>query len=257
MRRRLWIVVLLLLLAAPLQAQLTVIDPANLAQAVLIAERTQQHYEELQAQLRTILRMEKALENMDGYRFPSINIPLHDEDRWSFGKPWLHGLNGGDPTGSGYWSTTVPLIAPDEGFAHLPPGAQQVLGREYATIELTDSVASMAGHQLGVLRGYHQRTQQAIAGLEDDVMNSLPRFHEITTVLDKVAGGELIGRRQDMAANQLLSHALEQLLARSKRMRDTEASTVNMQLVMWRDGRDANEAFVSGTGDALRTWRQP
>jgi len=27
--------------------------------------------------------------------------------------------------------------------------------------------------------------------------------------------------------------------------------------VMWRDGRAANEAFVAGTGDALRTWRQP
>lgn len=257
MFRRLGVIALVLMLGVPLQAQLTVIDPANLAQTALIAERTQQHYEELQAQLRTILRMEKALEDMTGYKFPGINIPLHDEARWLFGKPWLRGLNVGDPTGSGYSSTTVPLIAPDEGFEDLPPSARRVLEREYATIELTDSVASMAGHQLGALRGYHRRTQEAIAGLEDDVMNGLPRFHEITTVLDKIAGGELIGRRQDMASNQLLSHALEQLLARSKRMRDTEASTINMQLVMWRDGRDANEAFVSGTGDALRTWRQP
>ena len=60
-----------------------------------------------------------------------------------------------------------------------------------------------------------------------------------------------------MAANQLLSHALEQLLARSKRLRDTEASTMNMQLVTWRDSRAVNDALVRGTGDALRTWRQP
>ena len=51
--------------------------------------------------------------------------------------------------------------------------------------------------------------------------------------------------------------AFEQLLSRSKRQRDTEAATINMQLVTWRDGRAANEAFVAGTGDALRTWRQP
>ena len=25
----------------------------------------------------------------------------------------------------------------------------------------------------------------------------------------------------------------------------------------WRDGRAANDAFVAGSGDALRTWRQP
>jgi hypothetical protein len=60
-----------------------------------------------------------------------------------------------------------------------------------------------------------------------------------------------------MATNQLLSHALEQMLARSKRLRDTEAATMNMQLVTWRDSRSANEALISGAGDALRTWRQP
>jgi hypothetical protein len=76
-------------------------------------------------------------------------------------------------------------------------------------------------------------------------------------VLDKIAAGELIGRRQDMAANQLLSHALEQLLARNKRERDTEAAAINMQLTSWRKGREASEAFVAGTGDALRVWRQP
>ena len=70
----------------------------------------------------------------------------------------------------------------------------------------------------------------------------------MTAILDKVAAGELLGRRQDMAANQLLSHALEQLLARSKRLRDTEAATMNMQLVTWRDGRAANEAMVAGSG---------
>ena len=65
------------------------------------------------------------------------------------------------------------------------------------------------------------------------------------------------GPGPDMAANQLLSHTLEQLLARSKRLRDTEATTMNMQLVRWRDGRQANEAMAAGTGEALRVWRQP
>ena len=42
-----------------------------------------------------------------------------------------------------------------------------------------------------------------------------------------------------------------------KRDRDADAAAMNMQLVTWRDRRAANEAFVAGTGDALRTWRQP
>ena len=87
------------------------------------------------------------------------------------------------------------------------------------------------------LRGFGGLLQRAVQYLEGDVLSSLTGYHEMTAVLDKVAAGELLGRRQDMASNQLLSHALEQLLARSKRLRDTEATTMNMQLVTWRDGR--------------------
>jgi hypothetical protein len=93
--------------------------------------------------------------------------------------------------------------------------------------------------------------------LETDVLNSLPRYHDLTAVLDKVAAGELLARRQDMATNQLLSHALEQLLARSKRMRDTEAATMNMRLLGMRDGRAAGARLVEGAANDLRTWRQP
>ena len=141
--------------------------------------------------------------------------------------------------------------------ARLTAAARRTLERQYATIEITDSVAMMGGHQVGALRGYHGQLQRAVQDLEGDVLNGLERYHEMTAILDKVAAAELLGRRQDMAANQLLSHGLEQMLARSKRLRDTEASTMNMQLVTWRDGRAANDALVRGTGDALRTWRQP
>src|SRR5262249_1457782 len=124
-------------------------------------------------------------------------------------------------------------------------------------IEIGDSVALMGAHQVALVRGYAGKLQEAAQQLEGDVLSRQDGTHEMTAVLDKIAAGELLGRRQDTATNQLLSHALEQLLARSKRQRDTEAANINMQLRMWRDGRAVNQAFVTGTGDALRTWRQP
>ena len=78
-----------------------------------------------------------------------------------------------------------------------------------------------------------------------------------TAVLDKISGAVLVGARQRQARTQLLTGIVEQLLIDSKRARDAEAAAINMQLVTWRDGRAANEAFVAGTGDALRAWRQP
>jgi hypothetical protein len=257
MRRRVVVVSILGLLATPAYAQLAVIDPANLVQAVLIAERAQRHYEELQQQYRTILRMAQGLGNLQSLRIPAISETFHDLNRWTYGRPWLQALNSGDPTGAAYLSTAVPLERP----ATLPPGmdaaARRVLQDQYATIEITDSVAMMAGHQVGAIRGYHGELDRAVQALETDVLSGASGYHDMTAILDKVAAAELLGRRQDMAANQLLSHALEQMLARSKRMRDTEAAAMNMQLVTWRDARGANEAMVAGTGDALRTWRQP
>jgi hypothetical protein len=76
-------------------------------------------------------------------------------------------------------------------------------------------------------------------------------------VLDKISGAMLVGARQRQTRTQLLASVLEQLVVESKRARDTDAVGMNLQLVTWRDGRAANAAFVEGTGDALRTWRQP
>jgi hypothetical protein len=258
MSRALWVAVLAVAISVtPLRAQLAVIDPGNLTQTILIAERMSRHLEELRRQFETIRRMGQGLGNMEEYRIPTIGITYHDSSRWEYGRRWIDGLNSGDATGAGYWSTTIPLQRPTVGFDRLTPAARRSFERQYASVEVTDSVTTMGSHQVGIIRGYHGQLQQAVQALEGDVLNGLLRYHEMTAILDKVAAGELVARRQDMAANQLLSHALEQLLARSKRLRDTEASAINMQLVTWRDGSAANEAFAAGTGDALRTWRQP
>lgn len=260
MSRRLAIVIILVLVpgvAAPVRAQIPVTDVAHLTQAVLIAQRAQRHLDELRAQYRTIMRMSQGLGAMEHYRVPPVGIARHDAARWTYGGTWLRALNSGDPAGTAYLASAVPLERPGTPSRGLTTAARQMLERQYATIEISDSVAMMAGHQVGALRGYQDQLQNAVRELEADVLNGLLRYHEMTAILDKIAGGELLARRQDMATNQLLSHALEQMLARGKRQRDTEATTMNMQLVTWRDGRAANEALVAGTGDALRTWRQP
>jgi hypothetical protein len=257
LRRVLLLTAALCLITVPARAQFVVIDPANLVQTTLMAFRLQQHYAELRAQYLTVLRMSQGLGNLSRYRIPAIAITSHDPSRWDFGRPWIQALNSGDATGAAYLSTALPLLRPGVMPPTLSAAARQMLQREYATIEITDSVAMMGGHQVALARGYSGRLQNAVASLENDVVNSGSSYHEMTAVLDKIASGELLGRRQDMLSNQLLSHALEQLLARGKRLRDTEAATINMQLVTWRDGAAANEAFASGMGDALRTWRQP
>jgi len=88
-RRALIGTVLLVFVTTPAKAQFAVIDPANLAQAILIVQRTQRHYEELRAQYRTIVQMAQGLGRMDQYRTPASSLTRHDEGRWTYGRPWL------------------------------------------------------------------------------------------------------------------------------------------------------------------------
>lgn len=258
MSRRVCLTLLVLgVVTVPASAQLVVVDPANLVQTVLIAQRAQQAYEQLRAEYQLIAQMAQGLGNLDAYRIPPIGISGLDATRFAYGRPWIQGMNSGDARGMAYFATAVPLQPPDMSLTRLSADARRQFESQYATVEISDSVALMGGHQVALIRDYHNRLQQAVQHLQDDVMSSSPNYHQMTAVLDKISAGELLGRRQDMASNQLLSHALEQLLARNKRERDTEAATINMQLTTWRSGRAVNDAFAAGTGDALRTWRQP
>lgn len=248
---------LLFACAAPLRAQWVVIDPGNLAQAILIASRTLQEYQTLVEQYQTIVKMARGLGNLDAYRIPTIATTSHDAGRWEYGRPWLQGLNSGDAAGAAYLQVARRLERPGAVLAALPPAARQAVERAYATIEITDSVAQMGGHQVALVRGYSGRLQSAINDLERDVVSQAAGYHDTTAVLDKIAAGQLVARRGDMAANQLLSHVLEQLLARNKRQRDSEAAAMNMRIGGLRDGRAAARSVVHGAASDLRTWRQP
>src|SRR5262245_30495660 len=79
------------------RAQLAVIDPANLVQTILIAERAWDHYQELRRQYETIQRLSRGLGSMAADRIPAIPIAAHDPSRWDYAGQWVAALNGVDP----------------------------------------------------------------------------------------------------------------------------------------------------------------
>src|SRR5882762_7778695 len=86
-------------------AQFAVIDPANLAQAVLIAERTWQQYDQLRQQFERIQKMAQGIGDMDRFRTPALALAEHDPAKLQYGGPWLGGLSSGDPSGAAYRAT--------------------------------------------------------------------------------------------------------------------------------------------------------
>ena len=246
------------LAARPARAQFIVNDPANTAQAIALVQKTINEYQTLVQQYQTIVRMSQGLPNIGRYRTVPIAFSAHDPSRWSYGAPWLTALNAGDARGDLYAQIARTMQRPSAAaLARLPPNARRAIEDAYATIEITDSIAQRGAHQVALVREYGGRLQNVVQLLENDILSPASAFHQLTAVLDKVAAGELVGRRQDTASNQLLSHALEQLLAQAKRRRDTEVATMNMRLVAMQRGRALGRSYIEGSAEALRTWRQP
>ena len=188
-----------------------------------------------------------------------------DPPRWrthgSGRLPLTHAYNDalihGDPAGAAYLAVSHPVTAAAGLVDRLPAAARRVLTARLATLNLADTTAIVGMDGTGQLR-YSGRKGElpAIDALDADVVNPSTE-QSATAVLDKISGAVLIGATQRQARLQLLLGIVEQLLVDSKRARDTEAAAMNMQLVAWRERKAANEAFVAGAGDALRTWRQP
>lgn len=246
------------LIAHPAHGQLVVNDPLNTAQTIALVQKTISEYQTLVQQYQTIVRMSQGLQNMSRYQTVPVAFSSHDPSQFPYGAPWLTALNRGDARGRRYREIARAVQRPGVAtLARLPPHARRAIENAYATIEITDSIAQRGAHQVALVRGYGGSLQSVVQLLESDILSPVSAMHQLTAILDKIAAGELVGRRQDTGSNQLLSHALEQLLAQSKRRRDTEVAAMNMRLVAMQHGRDFGQGFIAGSANALRTWRQP
>ena len=260
MRRPILAVVFFVLIGQPLGAQLVVNDPANTARnamSAILKEYLLNAQRDQHSQLRRMAQRLSLLTNLAKY------APL-DPPRWRthggdflFAQAYNEALIFGDPAGAAYLAVSHPVVNAQALLGRLSPAARRVMSSRLATLNLADAVAIAATNDTGQLRLNGRKHElPAIDALEAQVIDP-SNEQSATAVLDKISGAVLIGARQRQARSQLLAAFVEQLLVDSKRDRDADAAAMNMQLVTWRDGRAANEAFVAGTGDALRTWRQP
>jgi hypothetical protein len=245
--------------SANASAQFVVTDVATTAQNRITAVLKELQYQVQVRQHDRIFEMARRLSALTNLRkYALSNVPrwrTHGGD-FFFAMPYLDALTSGDSSGAAY-ARMVATLEQAARVTQLPPSARRAFLSRLAIVEGMDAIAMAASHTTGQFRLGGRRTElQAIDDLESDVVDPSAQ-QSATAVLDKISGASLVGARQRQARIQLLSEVLEQLLADNKQMRDSEAAVLNMQLVRWRDGRAADAAFVAGSGDALRAWRQP
>ena len=259
--RALLLVCLILVIGgSPATAQFVVTDAATTAQNRVTAVLKELLYRLQQQHHDKILEMARRLSALtDLTKYVTVDVPrwrTHGGEDVLFASRYLQSLIFGDPSGAAYFELAH-VLEPSARVNELPARARRAITSRLAGIELADAAAIAGIHNTGQLRlNGRKKELPAIDDLENDVID--PSSDQSTTaVLDKLSGAALVGARQRQARIQLLTSVLEQLLADGKRDRDTDAAALNMQLVTWRDRRAVDAAFAAGSGEALRTWRQP
>lgn len=263
MARWIGVIGVVLVTVSPAAAQWTVYDPSNTARNTISATVKEYLVLTQRLQREQIDRMSRRLSRLTNFRKYSLPEPpmwrIHDF--WDEGISPLardfHGaLNYGDRLGRALIAVSHDVTSTTGLLNRLSPEGLRAVSSRLATIEAAESALVTASHDAGLTRFNGRRELAAIEALEAQVIDGSDE-QSSTAVLEKMSGATLIAARQRQARVQLLSALVEQLLMDNKRARDADATAINMQLVRWRDGPRANAAFVAGSGDALRTWRQP
>lgn len=244
-------------------AQITVYDPAVTTRntvTALVKESVLRTQQEQHSQLRRMAQRLSMFTDLAKYSIPDApRWRIHDfesPDLLALSRALHAALNYGDAAGAAYLAVSHPVQAAAPLLDRLGPAARRLALSRLATLEAADATAIAAIHESGRLRLNGRWELAAIEVLDAHVVD--PTLEQsATAVLDKISGAALIAGRQRQARSQLLAAIVEQLLTDSKRARDTDAIAMNMQVTTWRDGAAANEAFVRGSADAIRTWRQP
>ena len=262
MRRTLLIAVVLVMLAGTGHAQVVVHDSSVTIRNAITAVLKEYLLEVQMAQHSQLRRMAQRL----SFFTPLGKYSAPDAPRWrrhpgEDGEGEMRSsllqsaLDFGDADGGSYLNLIHTVMSDPASLATLPADARRALERQLATIDLTDAVSVATIHDSGRLRFAGRTELNAIEALDADVTDgSLEQ--SATAVLDKISGATLIAARQRQARSALLLGLVEQLAVDTKRERDTHAAALNMQLAQWANPAAPGAAF-SGTGDALRTWRQP
>lgn len=258
-----WIIPIALVIAlgaGTAAAQWAVWDPATTAQNAVTARLKEQALETLTKQYGILYRMARRLSvatSLD--RYTTADPPrwrIHDAETSLYANRYHAALNYGDAAGEGYEAVARSRRSAVEALGVMSASARDVVLRELATLDAADSAAIVATHQAGVLRYNGRREMQAIDVLESQVVDTTSG-HGTTGVLDKISGATLIETRQKQTRLQLLASIVEQLVVDSKRARDADAVTLNMQLRRIQAYDDEGWGFMAGAADDLRRWRQP
>lgn len=170
---------------------------------------------------------------------------------------WINAVNSGVGVQPGYMAASTPLGDYSSVWGALSAEQQEVVKRNYSTLELADGSAINGLTTVGAIRGNASNVDHAISILENDSLSGDPAQHTEVAVLNKINAANVIALRNTQDTNKLLAGLLEQQIAANKGIRDAQAASINTEIAYRQKAEALTEQHISGSADAIATFVLP
>ena len=170
---------------------------------------------------------------------------------------WIGAVNTGTAALSGYLNSVNQLRTFAPVWNTIPVAQQDHIGRNYATVELSDGATINGLSQLGTIRGNSNAVENAIGTLESDSLSDDPTLNTEVGILNKINAATLIAVRNTQDSTKLLAAALDHQMVEAKARRDAQVQSINCDIALRQQAPAAAAQAFTGTTAVLSTYRLP
>ena len=265
--RSLLVSVIVVGLAWPLPAQLVVVDPANLANALLHYAELQQTYaqlvttyEQIRTQYLLLLQQAQRLPFDMSARYRAVAnpwVPFTAANAYGLTTGWIAAANTGQAASAGYTRATQLLRPYGNLIAQLSAEEAARVKARYDRLQLADASVVHGLEALGFLRGRQPSIETAIQHLETDAYSANADVQTHVAVLNKINATAVASARLATDANNLLVSLLEQQLLETTERREGAVQGINAHIVFNTQARPLLAQTTAQTTAALTTFRIP
>ncbi len=249
----------------PAYSQFAVVDAGTIAQLVDELAQLKQEYDQLVktyqvvtnqynqmvTNAKTITSKARWKALLTPWRFPTAT------NTYGSTGGWITALNSGGGALTGYQRAVTPISTYASVWGSIAASQQDQIGRNYATVELSDGVTVNALDQLGEVRGNSAAVENAIDTLEADSLSDSDYLNTELGVLNKINAAGIIGVRNNQDTNKLLASMLDHQMVETKAHRDAQVQSINNDIALRQTAPGIDDQHLSGATTVLTTYRLP
>jgi len=254
-------------LAGSVSAQFVVIDPSNLANALLRYSELQQQlaqlittYQQIRTQYLLLFQQAQRIPVLMSSRYRTLASPwlaFTAADAYGTTAGWIDAANTGAAAAAAYALATEPLLSYGGGLSGLSADEAARVKARYDQLQLADAAIVHGLQALGALRGHETSVETSIRNLEDDAYSSDPAFNTQIAVLNKLNATTVASARLAKDGNNVLVSLLEQQLLAETDRREAAVQAVNAHIAFVNDAGPLLAATTAQTTAALTSFRIP